>query len=338
MLCAALTGCGGAGSSTGAADRPAADVRPASHPRDREVRALQTALLERLRVVDPDAAGTEHAIYDAHAQARIAGDQVFIDIAGPGAPLQKKARRTARYAGIETQILSSDVSGRGYQFACRPEGFGDRKVHLAFVSRPRRVIPAVHRLLMCAGGSAVTDARRPAMTGKEPGRALSQPPAVRLGRWTIRVRVIAPRSSGSITFDAGLLRPVEEHSVEHELVITNTGRRPVALADTRSSRLLGARGRREPLAADEGCGYAQNGPGAAIEPNACRSNLDAFVVPAGRTVIRTITLSWNLPGAGRLAPGTYMFRRPVRFAAGRRAPDGGRGHTAVVRLAYTVNE
>lgn len=175
------------------------------------------------------------------------------------------------------------------------------------------------------------------LTKRLPVGALSKRPAVRVGRWTIRLRVMAPRSAGAITFGAGRLRPAGEHGVEHKLLINNTGRRPVTFADTRSSRLLGASGRGEPLAGDEGCGYAQNRPGAAIEPNVCRSNLDAFVVAAGGTVTRTVTLFWKLPGAGRLTPGTYVFRRPVRFAAGRRTPDGGRGHAAVVRLRYTVS-
>lgn len=195
-------------------------------------------------------------------------------------------------------------------------------------------------LAACGGGSSTQAADRRAgdvrPAGYGPGSALSQRPAVQVGRWTIRLRVIAPRSSDAIRFDAGLVRPAGKHRVEHELAITNTGRWPVAFADTRSSRLLGAHGRREPLAGDVGCGYALNGPGAAIEPNVCRSNLETFVVPAGRTVTRTITLFWDLPGAGRLTPGTYAFRRPVRFVAGHRPPESDRGHAAVVRLVYTV--
>lgn len=50
---------------------------------------------------------------------------------------------------------------------------------------------------------------------------------------------------------------------------------------------------------------------------------------------RTITLFWDLPGAGQLKPGTYVFRLPLRFAAGRRPPESGRGHAAVLRLVYT---
>jgi len=102
---------GGEGPST------RADGRPASRPRDHVVRALQKALLERLRAVDPGSTGTEHAIYDAHTRARINGDRVYIDISGPGAPPQKKARRTVRYAGIQTQVLSGDVVEQGYDMA-----------------------------------------------------------------------------------------------------------------------------------------------------------------------------------------------------------------------------
>lgn len=193
----------------------------------------------------------------------------------------------------------------------------------------------------CGGGagSSTGAADRPAAHARPASppqeTVAARPPAARVGRWAIRVRAIAPRSSGAVTFAAGPLRPIGKDGAEHELLITNTGQRPVAFADTRSSRLLGARGRREPLAGDEGCGYVQDRPGAAIELNACRGNRDELVVPSGRTATRTITLLWNLPGAGRLTPDTYVFRRPVRFAAGREAPDNGRGHAGVVRLVYT---
>lgn len=104
MLCAAiagvLAGCGGgAGSSTRTVDRPAADARPSLRPRDHEVGALQKAVFERLRVADPGAEGTDHVFDDAHTRARIAGDRVYIDIAGPDAPVPKKSRHTVRYAG-----------------------------------------------------------------------------------------------------------------------------------------------------------------------------------------------------------------------------------------------
>jgi hypothetical protein len=76
------------------------------------------------------------------------------------------------------------------------------------------------------------------------------------------------------------------------------------------------------LAADEGCGYA-------VQPlvPVCRLDLRLLTVEPRASVAGTITLFKGLRGMKPLAPGTYVFRKEIRFQAGREFP---------FRLVYRV--
>lgn len=104
--------------------------------------------MERLQAADPNAARTEHGYTDAHAEATIAGDHVYIDIPTPDVS-RDKDRRIVRYSGIETQAVRRQIVGPGLFFGCRLKGFGDRHVYVTDLASPRRVIPIVYRLLQC---------------------------------------------------------------------------------------------------------------------------------------------------------------------------------------------
>jgi hypothetical protein len=101
--------------------------------------------------------------------------------------------------------------------------------------------------------------------------------------------------------------------VQHDLVITNQGNRPVTLGDTRTSVFVPDDEHRRLIVADEGCGYAFLDPGAPAEPGACQRNLDAPTIAPGETIKRDITLFKDLEGMDPLEPGTYVFERLLEF-------------------------
>jgi hypothetical protein len=144
---------------------------------------------------------------------------------------------------------------------------------------------------------------------------------------------------GPITVTAVHLRPaaagVDSHPwMQHELVFRNDGDRPAHFADTRTAKLLGRPSRL--LVGEEGCGYARVTPDANVT-GACLTYLDPFTVRPHSTVSRTVTLYRELTGMRPLAPGTYVFNRPVRFALGSAAPEPGAGRAFTLKVRYVVS-
>jgi hypothetical protein len=176
-----------------------------------------------------------------------------------------------------------------------------------------------------------------------PGEAVAgaqiAPKALTVGHWRVRVTV-RPARLGPVAFAARNLAPAERGNshpwIEHDLVLLNTGARAVTFADTRSSAFLGQGSERRLLAADEGCGWAQNSPKASAQAGACQASLEPIGVRPHASAKRSITLFWGLPGMDRLAAGRYVFRRPVRFQLGDRPPGEGAGRSEVLRLVYKV--
>jgi hypothetical protein len=123
---------------------------------------------------------------------------------------------------------------------------------------------------------------------------------------------------------------------QHELVIDNTGRRPLRFADTRSSAFISPPGTRRLIASDEGCGYVPQTTVWPLEVGACLTYLDAFVIKPRARVSRTIALIKGLHGMKPLTPGTYTFERVIRFRVGQEIPDEGEGRSVVVRLDYRL--
>lgn len=153
VVAVVLAGCGGEPASESASSTKAADSLPAraqtgSSPTGPDLNPLEKTLLSRLRAIDPNALRTDHGFKDAHARARIAGDQVYIDIPTPNVS-REKVRRTVWYSGIQMQAVSRQTVGHVWRFGCRLNSFGDREVYVWDVPNPRRVVPAVFRLLRC---------------------------------------------------------------------------------------------------------------------------------------------------------------------------------------------
>jgi hypothetical protein len=178
-------------------------------------------------------------------------------------------------------------------------------------------------------------------SGKTVDEAAAAPEALTVGRWRVRVTV-KPSRLGPIGFAVRNLARGKRASsrpwIKHDLVFRNTGNRPVTFDGSRTSKFIGEAGHARLLAADEGCGYALNYPGAPAKAGACRAYLELLTVKPHASARQLITLTWGLPGMDRLVPGTYVFRRPVRFQLGNRPPDDGLGPSGVVRLAYEVHE
>jgi hypothetical protein len=165
-------------------------------------------------------------------------------------------------------------------------------------------------------------------------------PAPAFDGWRIDV-TIEPSAVGPIRVSVGRARRARANDARpwfrHELVLENRGPRTVTFADTRTSAIIGPPERRALLAADEGCGYALATPTSPIEPGACALYLDILTLRPQRAARRTVTLFKGLRGLDRLAPGTYVFRKPIRFQAGRKPPKHGAGRTAVLRIVYELD-
>lgn len=163
--------------------------------------------------------------------------------------------------------------------------------------------------------------------------------ALTIGQWRVRLTV-RPSRIGPIVFAARNLASAKRTNsdpwIEHDLLFRNTGNRPVTFADTRSSEFIGRPGKPQLLAADEGCGYARNSPTAPARAGACLTYLDLLTVKPHATVKRSVTLYEGLPGMGQPVPGTYVFRRPVRFQPGSEIPGESEGRSGVVRLTYQL--
>jgi hypothetical protein len=177
------------------------------------------------------------------------------------------------------------------------------------------------------------------ISGKTVDASRAGPEALTVGRWRVRVTV-KPSQFGPIGFAAAnLARTKRTNShpwIQHDLVFRNTGDRPVTFDDSRSSTFIGQADRDRLLAADEGCGYALNYPGAPAKAGACQTYLDVLTVRPHASANRSITLVRGAPGMDPLVAGTYVFRRPVRFKLGALPPDAGEGRSGVVRLVYKV--
>jgi hypothetical protein len=190
--------------------------------------------------------------------------------------------------------------------------------------------------IAACGADSVQDAHT---SGKTVDASRPAPEAMTAGRWRVRVAV-RPSRLGPIGFAAkNLARTKRTNShpwIQHDLVFRNAGDRPATFDDTRSSTLLGETGHERLLAADEGCGYALNYPGAPAKAGACQAYLDVLTVKPHASAKRSITLFKGLPGMDPLVAGTYVFRRPVRFQPGARPPSAGEGRSGVLRLVYEI--
>ena len=154
--------------------------------------------------------------------------------------------------------------------------------------------------------------------------------------WIVEVSV-DPSELGPLAVSVGptkRLGPNDSRAwLEHGLVFTNTGNRPITFADSRTGEQLGPR--REPvlLVADQGCGYARYEGRIEL---ACLMYLDIPTLGAHSALTRTVTLWKGLRGMAPLGPGTYVFRKNVRFAIGRTPPAEDAGRTATLRIVYQV--
>ena len=169
------------------------------------------------------------------------------------------------------------------------------------------------------------------------GRTDVVPQGVAHDGWTVEVSV-EPFDLGPIRVSVGSIRRVRPNDsrawVQHDLVFTNTGHRPVTFADSRSGALLGPRGNPLLLAADQGCGYAPHDGRIEL---ACLLYLDIPTVEPQGALTRTVTLWKDLRGMEPLKAGTYVFRKTLRFKAGHKPPAEGAGRMATLRVVYRVD-
>jgi hypothetical protein len=204
------------------------------------------------------------------------------------------------------------------------------------VRRIAAVLAVSAALAGCASESELSQSR----LDDDPGETPRPAPVAAIPGWTIQVSV-EPSIVGPIVVSAGPigLAPRNEARpwVQHELVFENRGDRRLQFADTATSRFIGpARHRRRLLAADEICGYTFDTPRSPIRAGACLAILRTFAVKPGRSLSQTVTLFKGLPGMERLVPGTYVFKRLIRFRPGRETPPPGSGHAAVLRIVYEI--
>ena len=151
-----------------------------------------------------------------------------------------------------------------------------------------------------------------------------------------------PSVVGPITVSVGPVQRSPKNDarpwIQHELVFDNRGGRRLQFADLRTSTFIGPNGhRRRLLAADETCGYAFATPKSPIEVGACLALIRTFEVKPHGSASQTITLFKGLRGMERLAPGTYVFEKPIRFRPGRDMPPSGTGRTAVLKIIYEID-
>jgi hypothetical protein len=171
------------------------------------------------------------------------------------------------------------------------------------------------------------------------GRAVAE--ALTVGHWRVQVTV-RPSRLGPIAFAAKNLaraKRTDSHPwVQHDLVFRNTGDQPVTLDDTRSSTFIGEAGHDRLLAADEGCGYSLNYPGAPATAGACFADLRVATVKPHTSAKQSVTLFKGLRGMDPLVAGTYVFRHPVGLQFGVRPPSDEEGRSGVAKLVYQVEE
>lgn len=207
---------------------------------------------------------------------------------------------------------------------------------------PKSVKEIAAPLAVCAAlaGCGSGSEGRQGSLAEDSDRMLQLPPAGAIDGWTIRVSV-EPSIVAPIVVSVRPARPATRNDarpwVRHELVFENRGDRPIQFADTETSAFIGPSGhRRRLLAADESCGYGYETPKSPIEARVCLALINAFAVKPHASVSRTLTLFKGLRGMERLAPGTYAYKRLIRFRLGREIPPPGTGRTAVLKVVYEV--
>ena len=153
--------------------------------------------------------------------------------------------------------------------------------------------------------------------------------------WRITVTAKAV-GLGPIEISTGRFRPATgwgRQWLEHDLIVTNTGDRPITFADTWRADILGPRRRPMLLVeADGRCGYR------AVRPlrAACILPLIFVDIKPGLSVTRVTTLWKGLRRMAPLEPGTYVFRQPLRFGLGKYPPAAGEGRAGAIELVYRV--
>jgi hypothetical protein len=154
--------------------------------------------------------------------------------------------------------------------------------------------------------------------------------------WNVGVEV-EHSNSGPLEIEVGPIQGAPANDahpwVQHTVILRNTGSETLHFDDTRFSTFIGPPGHRL-LAADQGCGYGSDLPGAPVQAGACLLYLDAFSIPPHGKVERTVTLYKDLPGMAQLTEGRYVFRKIYRFSVG--ASD--QKTTVHVRLIYDVEK
>lgn len=197
-------------------------------------------------------------------------------------------------------------------------------------------------LMVCVAlaGCGSEPASEPGTVAEGSGPAVTATPAGTIGGWRVAVSV-EPTVVGPIAVSVRPIRPAPTTDArpwaQHELVLENTGGRPIQFADTDTSAFIGPAGhRRRLLAADKTCGYGYETPTSPIEAGVCLLMLNAFAVEPHSSRSQTITLFQGLRGMERLVPGSYVFEKQIRFWPGRRTPPPGSGRTVLLRVVYEI--
>ena len=152
--------------------------------------------------------------------------------------------------------------------------------------------------------------------------------------WRVSVSV-EPTRLGPLVVSVGPVRPAAGNAagawVQHEVLFTNRGDRPLQFADIGFTGLLPPR-RPVLIAGDQRCGPTPSRP----LTFTCRLYIDAPVIAPHSSESRTITLYKGLRGLRPPASGTYVLRTPIRFKIGREIPGKGEGRRAVLRITYEI--
>jgi hypothetical protein len=160
------------------------------------------------------------------------------------------------------------------------------------------------------------------------------PIATAFDGWVVGVEV-DPSTIGPLEISVGPIVAAEQNDarpwIQHSIVLHNTGSATLRFDDTEISSFLGLP-EPELIAADEGCGYAQDSPTSRVMAGVCRLSLDSFAIPPYGTIRKTVTLFKGLTGMAPLTEGRYVFEKIYRFAV-----EGSDAKTTVeVRLVYDV--
>jgi hypothetical protein len=157
--------------------------------------------------------------------------------------------------------------------------------------------------------------------------------AVALERWSVGVSV-EPTRLGPLVVSVGAIHPARTTLpgawVEHDIVFTNRGDRPVQFADIGFSGFLPPR-RPILVAGDRRCVPERS----SLEIY-CLLYIDPLHVAPHSSESRTIMLFKDLGGLRPLGPGSYVLETPLRFRIGRGVPEEGSGRFEVLRIVYEI--